>query len=256
MKHKLISICFFLTAFVLGYLAWTGAVNVIVIGVCLGVYVAITALGSSKIGLNYFLTSQSTIKENNQVLLTFDDGPDETYTPLILDQLKENNIKAVFFLIGKKAEANPFLVRRIVNEGHTIGNHSYSHHNLLPLFSTDKLFEDIDQCTQILFSISGLTTQLFRPPFGVTTPRYASSMKKTGMFSVGWSLRSMDTVCTDAKQLLNKIDRNVKGNDIILLHDTQRVTSDAISDIIALIRNKNLKFALPASCFENIYENH
>ena len=216
-------------------------------------YLIITALGSAKIQWNYFLQSTLVINKKNAVLLTFDDGPHHIFTPVILDILKEHDIKAIFFLIGKNAEAHPDLVKRILREGHTIGNHSYSHQNQLPLFSLKRLHEDISTCTQIIYRITGIRTQLFRPPFGVTTPRYAEVLQEEKLDSVGWSLRSMDTVIKSATKLTDKMNRNIIAGDIVLFHDRCSVTVEALNEIIRLVQTKKLMFASPEECFAERY---
>jgi peptidoglycan/xylan/chitin deacetylase (PgdA/CDA1 family) len=101
-------------------------------------YLAATAYGSFKIQANYFLKSINK-GQRKSIALTFDDGPDPDTTPIILEILKQKNVKATFFVIGKKAEKYPELLRQIDEEGHIVANHSYSHHNLIAFFSTEKL---------------------------------------------------------------------------------------------------------------------
>src|SRR5687767_1647771 len=90
-------------------------------------YITLTILGSLQIQFNYFLNSMN-FTQKDGIVLTFDDGTDPQTTPLILDQLREQNIKACFFVIGKKAEKYPGILMAIEKDGHTIGNHSYDHH--------------------------------------------------------------------------------------------------------------------------------
>lgn len=236
------------------YFIGTGETGIACLIILCLIYGAITAAGSAKIGLNYFLKSQLTIHDNDEVLLTFDDGPDEKYTPVVLDVLNKEGIKAVFFLIGKNAEQHPGLVRRIIAEGHVIGNHSYSHAGQLPFFSRKNFQHEIIHCSEVFRNITGLRPRLFRPPFGVTTPRYAKVLSRMDMVSVGWSLRTMDTVMKEASQLAEKVGNSVKGGDIILLHDTRSVTAEALPEIIRQIKGKRLNFASPHLCFEVLYE--
>lgn len=254
MKHKSVTILFLLTAIPLFYFLYLGRIDLLWLIIWGLTYLIVTAFGSAMIQWNYFLKSTNAISDPKKVLLTFDDGPHPRFTPQILDQLKEHNIKAVFFLIGKNAENYPAIVNRILAEGHTIGNHSYSHHHFLPLFSKGALRKDINQCTEVLYRITGLKTKLFRPPFGVTTPRYQVILKEKNMVSIGWSLRSMDTTIKTVSRLTEKIAKNIDECKIVLFHDNQQVTVDSLTGIINIIRNRNLSFELPEDCFEEIYE--
>ena len=105
------------------------------------------------------------------VALTFDDGPDPIHTPRILNILEENNIKATFFLIGSKIETYPELVKRIYEEGHIIGNHTFSTPSYT-LWNSNKIYEDIRKTNDIIYKITGKFPFFFRPPSGVTICLY------------------------------------------------------------------------------------
>jgi len=210
-----------------------------VIGAVVFIYLAITAYGSSQIQANYFINSINKGKRKS-VALTFDDGPDPEFTPRILDILREKNVKATFFVIGKKAEKHPDLIRRIDEEGHTIANHSYSHHYLIALFSTSGLTRDLQKCNEIITGILGKTPAYFRPPFGVTNPFYGTAIKQNGLNSIGWSLRSMDTTAKSKYALIDAVISKLKKGDIVLLHDRLAVTTEALPDIIEHINTKKL----------------
>lgn len=100
-----------------------------------------------------------------QVALTFDDGPDLEYTPQILDVLKNNNVKATFFVVGNRAEAHPEIVRRMIAEGHEVANHSYNHANLPKMEAAD-FRRQLEQTDRILEPLIGYSPKLFRPPYG------------------------------------------------------------------------------------------
>lgn len=229
-----------LTALVLSsVIFWeTGFVEFVLIGIGV-IYLACTAYGSSKIEANYFINSIH-IGKSKGVALTFDDGPDPNTTPAILAVLKKFDVTATFFVIGRKAELYPDLLRQMDAEGHTIANHSYSHSYGIGFFSTKRLSDDIARCNEVIAAILGKTPILFRPPFGVTNPRYAAALKKNGMISVGWSLRSLDTQAKNKYQVIEKVISNIKRRDIVLLHDHLPVTADALEDIIEHCRNKRV----------------
>ena len=128
------------------------------------------------------------------VALTFDDGPDPEQTPRVLDTLRAHGVRATFFLIGSKAELHPEIVRRMAAEGHAIGIHTWSHTPGFPMLRSGAMAADILRCRESLREITGVETDLFRPPYGVTNPMVARAVKRTGSRCVGWSIRSLDTL--------------------------------------------------------------
>ena len=137
-------------------------------------YGVILSLGILFMQFNYFLPAITKLN-SDLCLLTFDDGPDPDNTLKILDILKVNNIGAVFFVIGEKAERNPRIIERIIDEGHTLGNHSYSHHLFMSMFSRNRLRGEIDNGQRTIEKITGYTPTLFRPPIGYTNRYVARS---------------------------------------------------------------------------------
>jgi peptidoglycan/xylan/chitin deacetylase (PgdA/CDA1 family) len=215
---------------------------VIIIFLIVLVWANITAVGSYFIQLNYFLTSKNKLSSTSNILLTFDDGPHPIYTPLVLNILKKHNIKAVFFLIGKNINGNEDIVKQIKEEGHFIGNHSFSHENTFPIWSTEKIKEDIMKCDEKILSLN-IETNLFRPPFGVTNPNIAKAIHQLNFQSIGWSLRTYDTSSTSKEQLIEKVKTKIKGGDIILMHENAPYTVESLEEIINVIDEKNLMFA-------------
>ncbi len=180
-------------------------------------------------------------RKSNKVAITFDDGPSPQHTTEILDILKANNVNAAFFCIGKNIQSNPELTKRIIAEGHMIGNHSYSHHFFFDFFSRMKMINEIDTTNHAVANITGTRPIFFRPPYGVTTPVLAKAIQTAGMITIGWSLRSMDTVTKEKNRLVTNIGSKLRGGDILLLHDTEKVTAAALQDIIELIKQKGLE---------------
>lgn len=202
----------------------------LVVGVIL-LFLLIVAIGTSFIQLNYFVKSINKGK-NKGIALTFDDGPNSAITPQILAILEKENIKATFFVIGNKIEENAALLKKINDEGHTIGNHSYSHNNQLTICSTKKLKEDIIKCNQLIEEVISKKPVFFRPPFGVTTPRYRRALSKLNMHSIGWSIRSFDTQSKNKEVLYKKITKQILDGSILLFHDTQKITVEVLPSII------------------------
>lgn len=239
MKHKIVTIVFILALILTGILYYNHANLIIILTIILVIYLALTALGSYQIKLNYYITSLNKTNSDS-IALTFDDGPDPATTPQILEILKLANLKATFFVIGKNAEKNPELIKAISADGHTIGNHSYSHSAGIGLFSRQKLVNDVNQCTDTIEKVTGVKPVLFRPPFGVTNPRYAYLLQTTGLKSIGWSIRSYDTTIENEKKLYNRITSQLKAGSIVLLHDTSTTTIRMLPALINYCNQNNL----------------
>jgi peptidoglycan/xylan/chitin deacetylase (PgdA/CDA1 family) len=206
------------------------------------VYVHLLVLGAVKIRWNFFLNSLHHYPAKHlEIALTFDDGP-AAMTPEILDILKAHQVPAAFFSIGKNAAAHPEIVKRWDEEGHLIGNHSYQHGFNFDWKSARAMTEELEQTNAIIKDITGKTPQLFRPPYGVTNPNVAGAVRRTGMKSIGWNVRSFDTTAKDPKQLLNLILGKLQGGDIILLHDSMAITCEILTPLIGAARQKGFTF--------------
>lgn len=179
-------------------------------------------------------------ESNHSVCLTFDDGPDEVITPKVLDVLKKNNIKATFFVIGNKVKKNPELLVRILQEGHIIGNHGWAHNCDFPLQSADEIMNELDECEELVYSLTGMRMSLFRPPFGVTNPMIAEAVKEKEYTCVGWSIRSLDTnEERPRKEILNRILKQLHNGAIILLHDSCDKADELLELLISDLQQNN-----------------
>ncbi len=204
-----------------------------------GVWGLITVYGVFSIQANWFTRSIHHTQAGS-LAITFDDGPHPELTEKILSILDEHGIKATFFLIGKQAEKYPHLVKKIIEKGHGIGNHSYSHSKYVGFFSVHKLKNDLQKCTEVLEGISGKKIELFRPPFGVTNPRYAKVLPQLRLKSIGWSLRSYDTISKDAPRLLKRLQSKIRPGQILLLHDTVPITAQILPDLIQYCKERKI----------------
>lgn len=212
---------------------------------------------SADIGSNIYIKSICKAdREDKVVSLTFDDGPDKTITPLVLDILKEYDIKATFFLIGKKAEKYPYLVKRIIAEGHIIANHTYSHSGFFPLSTKENVKEEIKDCNVVIKNAIGKKSKLFRPPFGVTNPIIAKVIKEKELKTIGWSIRSLDTMKKKRDCVTKKVISKLHPGAIILLHDSCRDADVLLKQLISSILEHGYKI-LPLDEMLNIdvYEN-
>jgi peptidoglycan/xylan/chitin deacetylase (PgdA/CDA1 family) len=200
-------------------------------------YVTILFCGSYFIQLGFFFKSVcSGDGGKKEIALSFDDGPDPAFTPVILDLLKAEGVETIFFCIGKKIPDNEGILRRIIAEGHLIGNHSYSHHHLFDLFSPEKMHDDLQEMNAITKALTGLTPKFFRPPYGVTNPNLKKAVEQGNYTSIGWNLRSLDTVIRDENRLLQKVLKRVKPGSLLLFHDTSETTVKILRRLIRELR--------------------
>ena len=156
------------------------------------------------------------------VALTFDDGPDPRYTPQVLDILKSHGVKATFFLVGRHVEQYPGIARRIAEEGHSIGNHSYSHLNMI-LLSRNRAISEIERSEAAILKATGERPYLFRPPRGLGGPSVIELLRERKYTMVLWSLSSRDWIEPSYREIVSTVLRNVKNGDIILFHDSGSV---------------------------------
>ncbi|MCJ7933666.1 MAG: polysaccharide deacetylase family protein [Chryseobacterium sp.] len=206
---------------------------------CFLAFSAVIVWGSFDIELGYFVSSITHKRTKiREVALTFDDGPTE-FTPRFLDLLKEHQVKATFFCIGKQIEKYPEIFQRIIAEGHTIGNHTLSHSNSTGFLPTSTMIEEIKRCDEVIHHTGKIKTELYRPPFGVTNPNIAKAIQKTHKKSIGWNVRSLDTVIGDENKIYRRITKGVKKGSIILLHDTSEKTYQVLVNLLVFLEDKN-----------------
>ena len=158
------------------------------------------------------------------VALTFDDGPDPVTTPLLLDLLAAHGVAATFFVIGRRAKAHPELIRAILDHGHTIGNHSFSHDTLVAFKGVQMIEAEIAASQRVLSGL-GVTPLLFRPPVGITYPLLGSVLAGLGLTAVTFSCLARDGGNRSIGRLAERILRRVRPDDIIMLHDGLPVRS-------------------------------
>lgn len=203
----------------------------------------ITLLGSFLIRWNYHFTSLHSNKKitQAQVAITFDDGPNEAFTPRILDLLKKHDAKASFFCIGQELEKHSEILKRIIAEGHTVGNHTYSHSKSFGFFGIDKVNEELKRTNAIIKDMTGLQMKLYRPAFAVTNPIIEKAVKTLGLHSIGWSVRSLDTTPRPKEMVLKRITSKISKGDIVLLHDTSEKTIAVLEQLLLFLEEKKLR---------------
>ncbi len=159
------------------------------------------------------------IPDDQKILLTFDDGPDPDITPRVLDILDRYNHRAIFFVIGSKAEKHPDIIREIASRGHIIGNHTYYHSPWNNFLGARHLESEIRRTDETVFRAIGVRPTLFRPPLGISAHFLRSLMKRTGHTVVGWDVRSLDTRGEKVDVIRRRIQRHITEGSIVLLHD-------------------------------------
>lgn len=186
-------------------------------------------------------TYYKTNTQEKVIALTFDDGPDPIDTPDVLDILKEKNVRATFFVLGQAAQANPDLLKRLVMEGHEIGNHSFKHD-----YQQRRLVEEMNQTDQEVFISTGTHTYFYRPPGGFLSKNQLETVRKNGHIVALWSVDSKDWRNPGVKQIVDNVIKNVFPGAIILMHDGgyQRTqTIKALGPIIDALRERSYRLA-------------
>jgi peptidoglycan-N-acetylglucosamine deacetylase len=153
-----------------------------------------------------------------QLALTFDDGPNDPYTPMLLEVLARQNVHATFFLIGRYVRERPDLVREIASGGHVVGNHTYTH-PLLIFQSGSEIRKQLLDCRAALHDAIGEHSNLFRPPFGGRRPAVLRIARELGLEPVMWNVAGYDWNAPPAAMIEAKVARQIRGGDVILLHD-------------------------------------
>jgi peptidoglycan/xylan/chitin deacetylase (PgdA/CDA1 family) len=218
-------------AIVLGFVSWW------ILLALAPVYIFVLGWGVFDIGSQFFArTYWKGVK--GRVSFTFDDGPHPEHTARVLDILREEKVNATFFCIGKNAEKHPLLLKEIIEEGHTIGNHTYNHDYVFSRSAAEKQITDGQEAIE---SIIGKKPAYFRPPFGVMTPEIARAVKKENCAIIGWDLRSRDGTSNSVKAILARVKPRLKDATVLLFHDTNPHTPRVLREVIHLCRKNGME---------------
>lgn len=203
----------------------------------------ITLCGSFLIRWDYHFKSLHANKniEQDLVSITFDDGPNPEFTPKILALLKRYNAKATFFCIGQRVEKYPNILREIVADGHSVGNHTHSHSKSFGFFGQEQVISELEKANTVIKKVTGLDTRLYRPCFAVTNPKIEKAVKKLNLHSIGWNVRSLDTTPRPEKMVLKRITSKISRGDIVLLHDTSEKTVTVLEQLLLFLKEKKLR---------------
>lgn len=183
-----------------------------------------------------------------RVALTFDDGP-TTDTLAVLDALDAAGVQATFFMLGSHAEKHPELVQAVVERGHVVGNHAYSH-RVLPVVPPAAIGEEIDRTQEILVAAGAPRPRLFRPPGGFHEPLVRQALAKRGLTLVGWTPGARDSERSSAEDIARTVAARPRDGDILLLHDGADIagqpggeqTAEAIPLIVDAYRSRGFQF--------------
>lgn len=155
---------------------------------------------------------------SKQLALTYDDGPNDPHTQRLLDVLARHDVRATFFLIGRYVQQRPDIVREMVKAGHEVGNHTFTH-PLLTFKSAQEVRSELEQCDKALTDAVGEHPNLFRPPFGGRRPGVLRIARRMGLEPIMWNVTGYDWNATAAEPIERKVASQVRGGNVILLHD-------------------------------------
>ena len=197
--------------------------------------------------------------ENEKVIaLTFDDGPDEVFTPQVLDILKKYDVKATFFLIGEKVPYNKKIVKREKEEGHEIGNHTFTHINASKK-TYEEIEEEITKTQEAIKDVTGEYPTLFRPPYRALSRDLCKIVKEKNMNIVLWSnIDVRDWSNPGVNNMVNTIESKVENGNIIILHDYNTVrnnksqTIQALEIVIPKLKEEGYKFVTISELMEHL----
>ncbi|HMN33713.1 MAG TPA: polysaccharide deacetylase family protein [Chitinophagaceae bacterium] len=238
--------------FLLSFFTFAGKIPVWILFLSLFFIINTLVIGSIFIQYNFYIHSICSVQEfpdfknsypdEKRICLTFDDGIHRINTPKTLQILKEKNVKAHFFLIGKNIIGNEDILREMQHEQHVIGNHSYYHHWNFDLQSSEQMLSEIIHTNQLIEKTIKQKITLFRPPYGVTNPNLSKAIQQSNLKSMGWNLRSMDTTAKSKEKLLQKLIRKTKPNCIVLLHERCDLTVEVLTEYIEYCQQQGYKF--------------
>lgn len=181
-------------------------------------------------------------RELKLIALTYDDGPNRRFTPRLLELLKRENVPATFFWLGQQIKYYPQEAKQLYELGFEIGNHSFYHKSLTKL-SREEIYEEISSTQEIIKKTTGITPTLLRPPYGSVNQNVVEVAEELGLQIIMWSLDTDDwrQDCTKEK-IVDKVLKNIRGGDIILMHDRNSRTIEATAELIPALRARGFRF--------------
>jgi peptidoglycan/xylan/chitin deacetylase (PgdA/CDA1 family) len=166
----------------------------------------------------YGRTISNGVRGSKQIVLTYDDGPNDPHTLKLLDVLAKQEVRAMFFMIGRYVQQRPDIARAVLQAGHVIGNHTFTH-PVLSFKSAAETRSQLTNCHQALQDAIGEHSNFFRPPFGARRPGTLRLARSLGLDTVMWNVTGYDWSAPPAAMIEKKVVRQMRGGDVILLHD-------------------------------------
>lgn len=187
---------------------------------------------------NEVINGKTEQEEKGKIALTFDDGPHPHYTEQLLDGLKERGVHATFFVTGEHAELHPEVIKRMQEEGHLIGNHTYSHLQLRN-DNREEFKNQLVKTNEIIEEITGEEVQYVRPPYGTWDKRFETELN---MFPVLWTIDPLDWCSTNVERIKEKVISKAEENGIILMHDYYPSTITAALEVVDELQEQGYEF--------------
>ena len=209
------------------------------------------------------LWQQPAATPTKTICLTFDDGPNGVATTRVLEVLRRYHIQATFFLIGKNVERDPALARRIVQEGHLVGNHSYGHENLLAFQSAKHIRENLERTNHLIRDATGVSPHYFRPPNGLMTARLQQVCNELGLTPVGVHIFVNDSFMANPQRIATKVLRRIRGGTyIVVLHDglgtmnapSRTIIAEALERLIPELTKQGYRWMTPERILKEVSE--
>ena len=174
---------------------------------------------------------------SRQIALTYDDGPNDPHTLRLLEALAKHDVRATFFMIGRYVEQRPDIAREVLKAGHVVGNHTFTHPNLI-FASAAETRTQLQNCERALTDAIGEHSRFFRPPFGGRRPHTLRIARELGLEPVMWNVTGWDWNAPPAEQIERKVVKQLRGGDVILLHDGghKQMGADRSQTVIATDR--------------------
>jgi len=198
----------------------------------------------------YGRTFTGLARGTKKLALTYDDGPNDPHTPRLLEVLAKHSVKATFFLIGHFVQQRPDLAREIVQAGHVVGNHTFTH-PLLTFKSVAEIRQELSACRSALQEAIGDHSNFFRPPFGGRRPAVLNIARALGLAPIMWNVTGYDWDAPPSAVIERKVGKQIRGGDVILLHDgghkqmgaDRSQTVQATDHLIAKYKSEGYEFA-------------
>ena len=208
----------------------------ILYGICL--CLTVLALARQLVPDRAFCATSADVQGIRHVALTFDDGPHPVYTEVLLDGLKERGVHVTFFVTGENAELHTEIIKRMSDEGHLIGNHTYSHIQLTN-GNREKFRQELIRTNKVLTDITGKEVLYVRPPYGTWDKKLEAELN---MFPVLWNVDPLDWCSNDASCIARKVISSVTEDNIILMHDYYASSVEAALMIIDELTRQGYDF--------------